>query len=482
MKREFIYNIFFLIITNLLVKPLYIFGVETKVQNDMGPEAYGLYFSLFGLVFLWQFINEPGIQNHNAVFLSQNREKVFDHLPRLLGMKLTLFLCFLGVSLISALLIGHNIMALVYVAGISGILFLSTLFILLRTSLSGIGKYRIDTWLSSLDRLLLILVLGAMFIMQLKISIASFIIVQLVCYSICVIITLYYIAKENVSLLPVIDIEYSKKFLKSCLPYASIILLVAFITKIDSVLIERLLLDGRHQAGLYAAGYRFVDAANMFGYLFGALLLPMYGNNIEQKDKVNELFDVSFRLLFIISITLSFALYFFSEEVIKLFYNDGYLEAISSMKLLMISLIPILFTHAFGPLLFASKKIKQYNVILILTACINLICNLILIPLLKSEGAAITSTISQFVILIGMMIVVLNSGLVKISMSRIIQCLIFLVLNFIVFYGVKHYIHGHWMMLLILSTLSSFALAMIMKLVNLKTDFLSTFKSSNQTN
>ena len=148
----------------------------------------------------------------------------------------------------------------------------------------------------------------------------------------------------------------------------------------------------------------------------------------------------------------------------------------------MISLIPILFTHAFGPLLFASKKIKQYNVILILTACINLICNLILIPILKSEGAAITSAISQFVILIGMMIVVLNSGFVKISMNLIIQCLVFLGLNFIVFYVVKHYIHGHWMMLLFLSTLSSFALAMIMKLVNLKMDFLSTFKSGSQTN
>lgn len=448
----------------------------------MGPDAYGLYFSLFGLVFLWQFINEPGIQNHNAVFLSQNKEKVFDHLPRLLGLKLTLYLCFLGLCLTSALLIGHSGLTLFYVVGITSILFLSTLFILLRTTLSGVGKYRIDTWLSSIDRLLLILVLGAMFIMQLKISIVSFIIVQLICYSICVIIALYYLAKENISLLPVIDIEYSKKFLKSCLPYATIILLIAFITKIDSVLIERLLPDGRHQAALYAAGYRFVDAANMFGYLFGALLLPMYGNNIEQKEKVSELFDVSFRLLFILSITISFALYFFSEEIIKLFYSDGYFEAIPAMKILMISLIPILFTHAFGPILFTSKKIKQYNVILMLTAFLNLICNSILIPVLKSEGAAITSAISQFVILMGMMVVVFYSGIVKISIQLMIQCLVFVGLNFLLFYVVKHYINGHWTLLLLLSIIASFLLSITIKLVNLKTDFLSTFTSSSQTN
>lgn len=480
MKKEFIYNIFFLIVTNLLVKPLYIFGIETKVQNEMGPDAYGLYFSLFGLVFLWQFINEPGIQNHNAVFLSQNKEKVFDHLPRLLGLKLTLFFVFIVISLLSALLIGHSGLALWYVVGITSVLFLSTLFILLRTTLSGIGKYRIDTWLSSIDRLLLILVLGTMFVIHIKISIVSFIIVQLVCYAICVMTAFYFLGKEHISLKPKIDIEYSKKFLKSCLPYASIILLVAFITKIDSVLIERMIPDGRQQAGLYAAGYRFVDAANMFGYLFGALLLPMYGNNIGQKEKVNELFDVSFRILFIVSITISFALYFFSEEVINLFYNDGYVEAIPSMKILMISLIPILFSHAFGPLLFASKKIKQYNIILILTAIINLIGNLIFIPLYKSEGAAITSAISQFVILAAMMIVVFYSGLVKIPMKLFMKCLVFIVTNFVIFYVFKYCVNGHWMLLLFLAAMVSLAFSIAIKMVHLKTDLLSTIKPVSQ--
>ena len=86
MKREFTINIILLLFINILIKPAYIFGIETEVQNIVGTEAYGMYFAYFNFVFLFQFINDPGLQNYNAQLIAKNRESVsnaqvflFDH-------------------------------------------------------------------------------------------------------------------------------------------------------------------------------------------------------------------------------------------------------------------------------------------------------------------------------------------------------------------------------------------------------------------
>ncbi|HRG65615.1 MAG TPA: hypothetical protein PLV12_07415, partial [Saprospiraceae bacterium] len=210
MKKEFAYNIFFLLIINLLIKPFYIFGIETKVQNITGPEAYGLYFSLFGLVFLHQFINDPGVQNFNTIFVAQNREQFAHHFPRLMGLKLFLLAMLLGVSLFSAWIIGHDGIALVYLIGIALTLWLSTLFVLFRSMLSGMGSYRTDTWLSAMDRLLLIVVLGGMLLLGYQFTIEIFIWVQVICYTLCVIWAGYYLIQHGARLKPVFDWTYSQ--------------------------------------------------------------------------------------------------------------------------------------------------------------------------------------------------------------------------------------------------------------------------------
>jgi len=42
MKREFSTNLILLVAINLVVKPLYIFGIDRTVQNEVGTEVYGL--------------------------------------------------------------------------------------------------------------------------------------------------------------------------------------------------------------------------------------------------------------------------------------------------------------------------------------------------------------------------------------------------------------------------------------------------------
>ena len=65
MRKNFITNIGFLLLLNLLVKPFWILGIDRSVQNAIGAEAYGTYFALFNFAFLFQVVLDFGINNYN---------------------------------------------------------------------------------------------------------------------------------------------------------------------------------------------------------------------------------------------------------------------------------------------------------------------------------------------------------------------------------------------------------------------------------
>lgn len=98
MKREFIINIILLLFINFLIKPIYIFGIDTHIQNLVGIEAYGFYFYYFNFVFLFQFINDPGIQNWNAQFVPKNRLIIGTHVGSVLQVKGILAILFMIIT------------------------------------------------------------------------------------------------------------------------------------------------------------------------------------------------------------------------------------------------------------------------------------------------------------------------------------------------------------------------------------------------
>src|SRR3954462_12744672 len=59
----FFRNLGALLLLNVLIKPLWIFGVDRQVQNLVGHQAYGTYFSLLNLSLVFAFITDAGLSN-----------------------------------------------------------------------------------------------------------------------------------------------------------------------------------------------------------------------------------------------------------------------------------------------------------------------------------------------------------------------------------------------------------------------------------
>ena len=105
MRRAFITNMLLLVFVNVLIKPFFIFGIDLTVQNRAEPGAYGLYFALLNWTYLFQIINDFGLQNYNTRHVSSHPHLLEKYFPNLLIIKILL-------SVVYFFACGRNVIAL----------------------------------------------------------------------------------------------------------------------------------------------------------------------------------------------------------------------------------------------------------------------------------------------------------------------------------------------------------------------------------
>jgi O-antigen/teichoic acid export membrane protein len=170
--------------------------------------------------------------------------------------------------------------------------FLSSLILYLRSNVSGLQLFKTDSILSVLDRFIMIAICSVLVwgnVTGFKLSIEWFVLSQTVAYLITAIIAFVLVLYKAGRFRFNFDFRFFRVFLRKSYPYALLILLMAFYNRVDSVMLERLLPDGKEQAGIYAQAYRILEAASMLPYLFSIILLPMFARMIKKNEKVDEL-------------------------------------------------------------------------------------------------------------------------------------------------------------------------------------------------
>ncbi len=428
LNREFLINIALLVMINILIKPLYIFGIEARIQNLVGTENFGLYFALFNFIFLFQVVNDPGIQNFNSRFIAQGPDKIKFHFPRILGSKVLLGLCFMMITAFAAYLIGYTFVELKTLALIAINFFLATLFIYLRTNISALGMYRKDSLISALDKLIMVLILGYitwLSPLQESFTIYWLIYTQMFAYMMACVIAFIILLPFIKESWIVISWAYMIKLIKQSAPYAFVILLVAIYLRIDGVMLERLLDDNGLQAGIYAAGYRFFEAAGMLAYLFGALLLPMYSTLLAKKESVASLATTSLRAVLVLSIVILIVTLVYRHDLMYFLYDDATDYYGIVLIYLMLAFLAVAISHIYGAMMIANGALKALNIIFALGVLLNIVLNLWLIPVKGAEGAAIATVATQWLVTIGQIILAHSQLKLQIDYSLIVKSIVF---------------------------------------------------------
>ena len=198
---------------------------------------------------------------------------------------------------------------------------------------------------------------------------------------------------------PVIRLLFRKS-----LPFAIVILLMSAYTRLDGVLLERLLPDGGYHADIFAGSYRLLDALNMFGYLFASLLLPMFTRLLAEKTPIRPLAVLSFKLIWVGGFTACVAVFCNSHDLIGLmFRNKPDIDYRTSVcNILIWCFLSICVIYIFSTLLTAGQRLKEMNRIFISGLVIDLTLNFLLIPPYKAIGAAMAALSTQTFVAAGM--------------------------------------------------------------------------------
>jgi O-antigen/teichoic acid export membrane protein len=339
-----------------------------------------------------------GITNYNNKNIAQHHQLLKKHISNIIGLKFLLAGVYAVICLSIALIIGYNEIQfhLLFFLILNQFLISFTLY--LRSNISGLHLFRTDSLLSVLDRTLMIAICSVLLFTNITgqaFRIEWFVYAQTAAYLLTSLITFGVVIARTGKLKLQFDRRFFMVFLRKSYPYALLILLMSFYNRIDSVMLERLLPNGKDQAGIYAHAFRLLDAVSMFGVLFAGLLLPIFARMIKQKQEIGSMVQFSFLLLFVPALVISISSGFYDLEIMTLLkYSHPELSA-SIFRLLMVSFLGIATTYIFGTLLTANGSIRQLNWMAVVGMGINIGLNLILIPRIESLGSAWASLATQ---------------------------------------------------------------------------------------
>lgn len=169
-------------------------------------------------------------------------------------------------------------------------------------------------------------------------------------------------------------------------------------TVLDKTMIGFILND-MTEVGYYEQSQKIIKAALTIVTALGTLMIPKISNIFAKGDK-NQLKDniiLSFNFTLFLAFSIMFGIVAISYDFVPWFYGPGY----NQVKYLLIVFSPmVLFIGVSNILgvqyLVPTKKQNLLTISVVSASLINVLMNMLLIPIYKSTGAAIASVIAEF--------------------------------------------------------------------------------------
>ena len=413
MQKKLLSGLFWVLLANLLVKPFWILGVEVGVQNAVGNEVYGFYFSIFNLAYILNILLDLGVTNFNTRNIAQHPQLIGKHLSGILGIKVCLLGLYLVVAFTAGALLGYGSQEFRLLAWLTLCQFLNSLILYLRSNFEGLLLFRWDSLFSVLDRVLMILICGCLLWGPLRegFNIYWFVYAQAIAYGLTALLAFAIIARKAHFHRLRWDRRFFLVILKQSAPFALLVLLMASYNRIDPILLRRLASDA--EAGIYAGAFRLLDALTMVCYLVSVPLLPVFSKIFADMGRRQPACDTTqppshsatqplhdaLRLVFwpmMLFATGAAALCaLWAEPLMALLYHGRGEPYVPVFRIVIFGLIPIGLTYIFGTLLTADGRLRQLNLFAASSLVLNVAVNLLLIPRFGAVGSAWASLTAQ---------------------------------------------------------------------------------------
>jgi len=396
-SSRFYSSLTLLILLNVIIKPIWIFGIDRQVQNEVGTKMYGVYFSLFNLSIVLSFLLDWGFTAFFNRQLVIQKENFIRQAGSFLLIKLLFAIIYIAIVLMVALVSGvERIDILLSVIMIQ---VFASLFLFFRAIITAHQWFRTDAWLSVLDKTLMIFLCGSLIYFPAVfgiMTIGKFLFTQAACTALAMLCALTIIFRRGVNFSLGKKSLLNKRIFSAIIPFALIVLLMSVHYRLDGFLLERMHNNGDYEAGIYAGAYRLLDAANMTGYLFASFLLPYIAKHWNRKDEIQTVIQNSRHFLLMFSVMIIATVFFLAPWIQQILYQNPDEKGIEILKWCISTLIGYSLVQIYGTVMTASGHVVSFCYITAIAVGINLIINLLLIPSMGAKACCIASLVSQW--------------------------------------------------------------------------------------
>jgi len=396
-----------LIVLNAVIKPIWIFGIDRQVQNIAGVTEYGTYFSLLNLSIVFGFLLDWGLNNFINRELAAKKTALQQQLGSFLLLKFIFFVAYSFIVAGVGRLSGVEHWDILF--GVITIQFLTFLFLFLRNVVTANQWFKTDAFLSVLDKTLMILLCGTFLFLPGyfgKINIQKFIVAQIICTMAATVVVILILLSRGVAIKKPSLKFFNRAFILSVFPFAMIIFLMSVHIRLDGFLLERLHHDGAHEAGIYAAAYRLLDASNMIGYLIASFFMPFVARLWAEGKSPQEIILQTRHIQCMFAITITAITVMLAPSLQKILYhrNDEY--SIQIMQWCLPALLGYGLTQVYGTVMTATGDVIMFCYFNLGAVVMNVVMNLFLIPSYGAFGCCISALCSQALLGLSTMIFV----------------------------------------------------------------------------
>lgn len=375
-----------------------IFGIILSIfiARKVGDINFGKY--SFAIAFTSFFVIFSDLGYHTLLVreVARNRDQATNYLSNILVIRIILSIIFFILIVIFINIMGYpsDTKNIVYLFGSSAILtaFASVFNMIFRA----FQKMEYDAFLNTL--IMIIKVIISILFLYLGYGLLEvgyvFLFVGILDVMLGFIICRYRFVKPKM----VLDFSFWKTSIKIALPISLASFFGLIYIKIDSVMLS--LMKGDAVVGWYNASYNLTLGLTPIPDLFMNALLPMMVfYSVSKKETFKIIYEKSFKYLFILGLPIAVGTTLLAEKIIIFFYGTEYINSIIALQILAWDILLVFLYRCIYYALISVNKQNQVMIIAAVSALINIILNLILIPSYSYVGSGIATIATEIILL-----------------------------------------------------------------------------------
>lgn len=207
--------------------------------------------------------------------------------------------------------------------------------------------------------------------------------------------------------------EFDKTFCKTvtiaALPFAVNAILYSIYYSIDLIMLSNII--GNYAAGIYNATYKLISVLTLFYSVYTAVIFPVMSKFFKNDKKLLVVsYEKSIKYLMLIIIPLAVGTMIYSLDIIQFIYGHQYDNSAPVLSILIWTVCLLFISGASNTLLNASHKEVAVTKIYAIAAIFNTLLNFFMIPYFSYNGAAITTVLSDLLIVALQTYVIYKTG------------------------------------------------------------------------